>query len=113
MRVGQRRVLQSSVGTRSEVPGAVEQVLRNNTGQNTVRSFLGIGLVGEAFSGGLRQIGMDAELSLRVFPRFELMGHVGGRTARSVSSDNGRVTADGWLAGVGGKLFVFAALVSS
>jgi hypothetical protein len=60
-----------------------------------------IGIVGEAFSGGLRQAGLDAELALSVAPRWDLLTRFGGREANSVTSTHGRVTADAWVMGVG------------
>lgn len=60
-----------------------------------------IGLVGEAFSGGLRQMGLDAGLAVSLTPRTEWLARFGGRGARSVSTENGRVAADAWVLGTG------------
>jgi hypothetical protein len=92
---------------RGEIPGAVEQVLRDPRRNDSVRAFLGIGIVGEAFAGGLRQGGLDAELSLGFTPNVEVFGNFGGRAARSVGSEHGRVTSDSWLMGIGGRYRVF------
>ena len=60
-----------------------------------------VGIVGEAFSGGLRQAGLDAELALSVGPQWDLLARFGGRGAKSVTSTHGRVDAESWVLGVG------------
>lgn len=99
--------LSNTMNERGEIPGAVEQVLRDPRHHDSSRAFLGIGLVGEAFAGGLRQGGLDAELSFGLAPHFEVFGSLGGRAARSVGSNHGRVTSDSWLLGLGAKYRIF------
>lgn len=60
-----------------------------------------IGVVGEAFSGGLRQMGLDAQVALAITKRLDVHTRFGGRTSRYVTTTNGQVTADAWVLGAG------------
>ncbi|MGC4064132.1 MAG: hypothetical protein QM784_05715 [Polyangiaceae bacterium] len=86
---------------RGAYPEAVGALLDHPTKSSRPRLSVGIDVAGEAFRGGLRLLGVDADVAWAVHPRLELMARLGGRRSRRETSLHGDVTADVWLAGIG------------
>lgn len=94
------RLSGTTVGN-GQYPGAVDDLLGRPSIVQFPRASTTVGVVGEAFTGGLRQVGMDAEFAWAMHARFEALARLGGRRSRNVASSNGSVSADVWLAGLG------------
>jgi hypothetical protein len=88
---------------RGSYPEAVGALLDHSTKPAPLpsRNSVGVDVAGEAFRGGLRLLGVDAELAWAAHPRLELMARFGGRRSRTEASLHGDVSADVWLAGIG------------
>jgi hypothetical protein len=94
------RLKGTSVGN-GQYPDAIGELLERQSTDSSPRASTTVGVVGEAFSGGLRQVGMDAEFAWALHPDLEILTRFGGRRSRNVTSTDGSVAADVWLAGIG------------
>lgn len=84
------------------VPKSVERVVEASEKVRPSSGSLGLELAAESFSGGLRQAGVNAKISVALGHGVQAVARVGGRSAMSAtSSANGTVSADGWLISLG------------
>ncbi len=73
------------------------------------RTVLQAGLGGEAFVGGLHQVGLDSSLVLGLVPRLAGMLRVGKRFKNRVTSPHGALWVDTTFFGVGARANIFRA----
>jgi hypothetical protein len=82
------------------VPISVRHVLEAETPHNRAPASLGLRFAGEAFSGRLRQAGVDANLGLDVIGPWLVGLRFGARQGLNVNAPDGRVRAHAWMAGL-------------
>lgn len=95
--------LQSQQRSNKVPPVSVEQAVQSRERDVPHYGKLGLGVAGEAFIGGIKQAGVDAELSLEISNLLEASLRFGGRASTQATAAHGTIAANGWVVGAGAK----------
>lgn len=87
--------------TKTNVPQSVQQLIDEREPDRPRFGDLAIVSAGEAFFGGVKQFGLDAQLALALARDLDAVARIGGRSSLSARSPHGSIAADGWLIGAG------------
>ncbi|HMA95821.1 MAG TPA: hypothetical protein VKP30_24200 [Polyangiaceae bacterium] len=96
--------LQSRALPSKAPPPSVERAVASHEKDAPNAGKLGISAAAEAFSGGVEQAGVNAELWLELSRIIEASVRFGGRTSTHATAAHGTIAGNGWLLGVGSRL---------
>lgn len=98
--------LESSSRADKLIPPSVEQAVRSHEKPQHSNGDFGASIAAEAFSGGVKQAGVDGKVTLALGRDVEAVIRFGGRASISAASTHGRISTDGWLLGVGANVVI-------
>jgi len=87
-----------------EVPSSVRETVDSHVAHSKRRASVALHAVGEEFSRGLRQAGVDMAGTFTVLDPWSITFRVGARESSSVRAPNGTIRSNAGLIGAGGQL---------